>query len=181
MFFGEANCSSCHSGILLTDQQHYALAVPQVGPGKGSQSPLDLGRWGVSEDIDDMYAFRTPSLHNVAVSAPYMHDGAFSTLETAVLHHLDPQSSLSNYDVEAHIPSAMHDTFQNNPALIEDMLSYVPEQLVLDSKLSRQEIDQLIAFLQVLTDPQVTELDKYIPIVVPSGLPVEEDQTIQTN
>ena len=181
LFFGEANCSTCHSGTLLTDQAHHTLAVPQVGPGKGEQSPLDLGRWRVSGVMDEMYAFRTPSLHNVAVSSPYMHDGAFLSLEASVLHHLNPETSLRTYDPAQHLVTKIHDTFQNDPALIEDMLSYVAPELALERELTTQEIDNLIAFLHALTDPTVFSLEKYIPLTVPSGLPVADRLGQQAN
>ena len=174
LFYGEAGCANCHSGSLLTDQEHHALAVPQVGPGKGDESPLDLGRWRETQDEAHMYAFRTPSLHNVAVSAPYMHDGAFATLEAAVLHHLDPETSLRSYDPTVHLPPDLQDTFQNDPNLLDDMLHYVDPLLAPERSLTDAELEALLAFLHALTDPAVFNLDQYIPESVPSGLPVQD-------
>ncbi len=174
LFYGEANCVNCHSGSLLTDQTPHALAVPQVGPGKGDESPLDLGRWRETDATSDMYAFRTPSLHNVAVSGPYMHDGAFATLEAAVLHHLNPEASLLTYDPATHLHPDLVDTFQNDPALLAEMLEYVDPALAPARALSDAEIEALLAFLHTLTDPAVTKLDQYVPASVPSGLPVQD-------
>lgn len=174
LFFGDANCAACHSGTLLTDQQHHVLAVPQVGPGKGDEAPLDLGRWRETGNLNDMFAFRTPSLHNVATSAPYMHDGAFLTLESTILHHLDPEQSLRTYDPADHVIPGLVDTYQNDPTLIADMLAAVDPNLAPARELSRAEINSLIAFLNALTDPNIADLDQYVPIFVPSGLPVEE-------
>lgn len=174
LFYGEANCATCHSGSLLTDQTPHALAVPQVGPGKGDESPLDLGRWRETVLDADMYAFRTPSLHNVAVSGPYMHDGAFATLEAAVLHHLDPETSLLNYDPTEHLHPDLYDTFQDDPALLAEMLDYVDPTLAPERPLTNAEIEALLAFLHALTDPTVTGLDRYVPSSVPSGLPVQD-------
>ena len=62
VFYGKANCSQCHSGPLLTDQKHYNLLVPHIGPGKvpNSDTSIDMGRFAVtmsgnveSEDTDD--------------------------------------------------------------------------------------------------------------------------------
>lgn len=181
LFYGEANCSTCHSGSLLTDQTPHALAVPQVGPGKGDEAPLDLGRWRETAEDADMYAFRTPSLHNVALSSPYMHDGAFATLEAAVLHHLDPETSLLNYDPEVHLHPDLRDTFQNDPALLAEMLEYVDPALAPNRALSNAEIEALLAFLNTLTDPAVTDLDHYVPNSVPSGLPVQDSQLQNSN
>ncbi len=174
LFYGEAGCASCHSGSLLTDQTPHTLAVPQVGPGKGDESPLDLGRWRETADEADMYAFRTPSLHNVAVSGPYMHDGAFATLEAAVLHHLDPETSLLNYDPIEHLHPDLVDTFQNDPALLAEMLDYVDEALAPQRDLTNAEVKALVAFLHTLTDPGVANLDHYVPASVPSSLPVQD-------
>lgn len=174
LFYGDAGCANCHNGSLLTDQTHHALAVPQVGPGKGDESPLDLGRWRETHDDAEMYAFRTPSLHNVAVSGPYMHDGAFATLEAAVLHHLDPETSLYNYDPAAHVPAELVETFQDDPNLLADMLDYVDPLLAPERELKDSEVEALLAFLEALTDPAVRELDQYVPATVPSGLPVQD-------
>lgn len=174
LFYGEAGCATCHSGSLLTDQTPHALAVPQVGPGKGVESPLDLGRWRETAADADMYAFRTPSLHNVAVSGPYMHDGAFATLDAAVLHHLDPETSLLTYDPAEHLHPDLVETFQDDPALLAEMLDYVDPALALERPLTNAEIKALLAFLHTLTDPAVTNLDHYVPVSVPSGLPVQD-------
>ncbi|MCP5101122.1 MAG: cytochrome-c peroxidase [Chloroflexi bacterium] len=174
LFYGDAGCASCHSGSLMTNQQHATIAAPQVGPGKGDESPLDLGRFRESQDDSDMYAFRVPSLHNVAVSRPWMHDGAFNTLEAVVMHHLDPAHSLNNYDPAAHLPPELQDTFQNDPALLADMLDYVDPMLAPSRDLTQAEIQSLLAFLNALTDPAVSEMDQYVPASVPSGLPVED-------
>ena len=174
LFYGDAGCATCHSGSLLTDQTPHALAVPQVGPGKGDESPLDLGRWRETAVDADMYAFRTPSLHNVAVSGPYMHDGAFATLEAAVLHHLDPETSLLTYDPTLHLHPELYDTFQNDPALVAEMLEYVDLDLAPERPLTATEIEALLAFLQTLTDPAVNNLDQFVPGSVPSGLPVQD-------
>ncbi|MCA9930839.1 MAG: hypothetical protein KC419_20280 [Anaerolineales bacterium] len=174
LFYGDAGCASCHSGSLLTNQQHYSIATPQVGPGKGDESPLDFGRFRESKNDSDMYAFRVPSLHNVAASRPWMHDGAFNDLESVIRHHLDPETSLLNYDPSKHLPSELRDTFQNDPELLQDMLHYVDPQLAPAREISDAEVQSLLAFLDTLTDPSVADLDHVVPTYVPSGLPVED-------
>lgn len=95
-----ANCGSCHSGTFQTDQSFRAIAMPQVGPGKGDGAHgfEDFGRERVTGILSDRYRFRVPTLRNVAQTAPYGHSGAFDTLEAVVRHHLDPAASLYAYD-----------------------------------------------------------------------------------
>ena len=54
----------------------------------------DFGRERVSGDPADRYRFRTPSLRNVAVTAPYGHAGVYASLNAVVRHHLDPLNAL---------------------------------------------------------------------------------------
>jgi len=74
LFFGEAGCSRCHSGPLLSDGKHYRLGV----------SFDDDGRGRVTGKAEDQGKFKTPPLRHVARTAPYMHDGSFKTLEDVV-------------------------------------------------------------------------------------------------
>ena len=73
--FVDNGCAACHSGPALTDSNFHRIQVP------GSE---DVGRYEVTGDEDDMYRFRTPTLRNVAVTYPYMNNGATETLEESV-------------------------------------------------------------------------------------------------
>jgi cytochrome c peroxidase len=79
LFFGKAGCATCHAPPFFTDNRFHALGVPQVGP-----KADDPGRFTVTGDERERGAFRTPTLRNVALTAPYMHDGALATLEEVV-------------------------------------------------------------------------------------------------
>lgn len=79
VFLHKAGCASCHAPPLFTDNRFHALGVPQVGP-----KADDPGRFTATGDERDRGAFRTPTLRNVALTAPYMHDGVFATLEEVV-------------------------------------------------------------------------------------------------
>lgn len=118
--FGAKQCLSCHAGPHFTDaalpgvkpeQAFHRLALPADGKDAGlsriTQKPEDAGR------------FRTPGLRNVAVSAPYMHDGEVASLREAVLHHYA------------------------DPAATDARLAQT---------LSDAETDDLVAFLDALTD-----------------------------
>lgn len=78
LFFGKANCSACHSGPNFTDN-----AFHNIGYGDGS----DIGRAEVSKLAGDKGSFKTPTLREVAKSAPYMHEGGLATLEAVVEHY----------------------------------------------------------------------------------------------
>lgn len=79
LFKGKARCILCHNGSNFTDNQFHNLGVPQVGPMKE-----DLGRYHVTRRPEDKAAFKTPTLRSIIETAPYMHDGAFKTLEEVV-------------------------------------------------------------------------------------------------
>ncbi|RME12883.1 MAG: cytochrome-c peroxidase [Ardenticatenia bacterium] len=176
LFYGELGCSACHSGPLMTDQQAHNIAVPQLGPGKGASAPFDFGRELVSGSPTDRYAFRTPPLRNVAVTGPYMHNGAFRTLKAAVRHHLNPAESLRTYTPSAHLPADLVATYQDDPALQEALLDTLDRNLH-PTTISDDEFADLLAFLHALTDPAVYSLAQEIPTWVPSGLPVAEIET----
>jgi cytochrome c peroxidase len=78
LFFGKANCTACHVGANLADELYHNLGV-----GMDADEP-DLGRFVVTKDEKDKGAFKTPTVRNVALTAPYMHDGSQATLEEVV-------------------------------------------------------------------------------------------------
>ncbi|MCE9631123.1 MAG: c-type cytochrome [Planctomycetia bacterium] len=79
IFFTEkGNCTACHVGANLADEKYHNLGV-----GMDQENP-DLGRFVVTKDEKDTGAFKTPTVRNVALSAPYMHDGSVATLEEVV-------------------------------------------------------------------------------------------------
>jgi cytochrome c peroxidase len=79
LFFSEkVNCSACHVGANLSDEKYHNLGV-----GMDKKDP-DLGRYALTKVEKDKGAFKTPTIRNVALSAPYMHDGSQRTLEEVV-------------------------------------------------------------------------------------------------
>ncbi len=76
--FQKAKCTNCHNGVFFTDQQYH-----NIGIGMKAEKP-DVGRFNVSKAEKDTGAFKTPTLRDVARSAPYFHDGSVATLEEAV-------------------------------------------------------------------------------------------------
>jgi cytochrome c peroxidase len=78
LFFGKARCSACHAGGNFSD-----AAFHNIGIGLDKDEP-DLGRYEVTKLLGDKGAFKTPTLREIARTAPYMHDGRFATLEEVV-------------------------------------------------------------------------------------------------
>ncbi len=78
LFREKARCTKCHSGFNFTDEKFHNLGI---GWDTGT---VDLGRYMVTKNAGDIGAFKTPTLREIARSAPYMHDGRFKTLEEVV-------------------------------------------------------------------------------------------------
>nr|WP_201750062.1 cytochrome c peroxidase [Tautonia marina] len=94
LFFSQrVNCSACHVGANLADELYHNLGV-----GMDSDDP-DVGRFAVTGDPKDWGAFKTPTIRNVAQTAPYMHDGSQKTLLEVVEHYAKggiPNKNLSD-------------------------------------------------------------------------------------
>lgn len=78
LFFGKAHCSACHTGFNFTDNGFH-----NIGIGMDQENP-DPGRTKISGLEGDTGAFKTPTLREIAKTAPYMHDGSLKTLEEVV-------------------------------------------------------------------------------------------------
>lgn len=114
VFFNKANCSACHSGHSFTD-----FAFHNLGVGLSKAENADLGRYEISKLEGDRGAFKTPTLRDIARTAPYMHDGSLKTLEEVVDY----------YDKGAH----------PNPQLDEEIFPL---------KLTAEEKADLVTFLK---------------------------------
>lgn len=168
--FMSARCSICHNGPALTDNKFHNVAVAQFGPGKGVPPNLrdDVGRELVTGNPADRYAFRTPGLRNVELTAPYGHDGAFFSLREFVAHYS-----------ESHLKLAAFDINQLEPLLRGTVLPTLTEILATRDPLLEgvlfpdQVIDEVTEFMKALTDPAARNLDHVVPMRVPSGLPID--------
>ncbi len=116
-------CASCHSGELFTDQSYRnnGLAV---------YNAEDTGRHRITQKDSDKYKFKVPSLRNVEITGPYMHDGRFYTLE-AVLRHYN-ESVLDIPTLDPSLKNGQKLGIQTTP----------------------DEQKKLIAFLKTLTDSE---------------------------
>jgi cytochrome c peroxidase len=77
LFTGKAGCVLCHNGWRFTDDRFHDIGLPSKDPGRGA----------VPGGTPGQMAFKTPSLREVAHTAPYMHDGSLPTLESVVAHY----------------------------------------------------------------------------------------------
>ncbi|WP_299690031.1 cytochrome c peroxidase [uncultured Tateyamaria sp.] len=212
LFYGKAGCANCHSGPLFTDHGFHAIGMPQIGPGKGHGADLsyfhdtglparqeDEGRYRVTLDDADLFAFRTPSLRNVALTGPWGHSGAYESLEAAIRHHLDPAGSLMGFDPDTVVlpelgqvlrltgrgtdlgfevlaPSRRQDfDLRDTRVMTTHQLRarILKANQLVPRTLSDNEIERLVAFLHTLTDPAAARLPDQRPKSVPSGLAVE--------
>lgn len=120
----EKKCGACHSGPLFTDFSFRNNGILHFG---------DLGRARITLQEEDEYKFKVPSLRNITLTAPYMHDGRFYTLE-AVLNHYTDQIT----------PSKNLDPLLTNNITLDDF-----------------EKKAIIAFLNTLTDKEFTTNRKF--------------------
>lgn len=104
LFQGKAGCIQCHGGALISDQKFHALGVPEnpalfaeplrhitfrrflktLGTPNYDNQRTDPGLYAVTKEPGDHGKFRTPSLREVALTSPYMHNGVFASLEDVV-------------------------------------------------------------------------------------------------
>ncbi len=186
LFYGKARCASCHAGLLQTDHDFHAIAMPQLGPGKAAQFEThhrDTGRFRVTGKLEDRYRFRTPSLRNVAHTSPYGHSGAYATLEAVIKHHLDPLRSLEAYSktqlqLPPMRPDLRSDLQDANDWIImtdaSERAAIAAANELEAISLQPAEIADLVAFLHSLTDQQSLEGRLGVPASVPSGLEVTQ-------
>jgi cytochrome c peroxidase len=136
LFFGKAGCANCHYGPMLSDWEFYALGVPEHPLRLEQKGGPDVG----NTDFKD-FKFRTPSLRNVALTAPYMHNGMIATLEEVV--------------------EFMDHGIAQNQWVQETAENFKPLSLTADEK------SKIVAFMHALTDDSFS---KEILTEVPSGL-----------
>ena len=136
--FIEVGCANCHSGPMFSDYELHVLGVPDH---RDNPNGVDLG-------AGQSFAFRTPSLRNLANTAPYAHSGTRDTLRGIINFYVAVSRSVSHHS-------------QVSPADLDT------EARALNRVDSATE--NLLEFLDALNDPN---FDRQIPETVPSGLPV---------
>lgn len=172
--FAEKGCDSCHAGRLFTDHSFHAMGQPQIGPGKAAvfeHHTRDEGRFRVTGDPADRFAFRTPTLRNVLMTGPWGHAGAYSDMRSFLAAHAAPRAALLDYDKTQAVligQEASDWLILESAAEVEAIAAAAPE----DRPLAPEEIEALIAFFATLSDPVSIAGRLGVPPAVPSGLPV---------
>lgn len=143
IFAGKGRCYSCHNG---EDFNGYQTAYENVGLDVNYE---DAGRGKITKNTDDDGKFNVPSLRNIALSAPYMHDGRYTTLREVIDHYSD--GIQDNANLSWQLKDIPQDSlfFENNSSLNSlDLQSFAPVKM----NLSEEEKNALEAFLKSLTD-----------------------------
>jgi cytochrome c peroxidase len=167
--------------------------MPQIGRGKGdgTTGTDDFGRFRVSGNDSDMYAFRTPSLLNVTETGPWGHAGAYATLEAVVRHHLDPQAAFDSYDEISQLGSTslqiqteyMRENTQNAlDKLAANRLAGIASIQIIS--LTDAQVSDLVEFLHTLTDKCVKDPDclaQWIPDTSATGPDGEQLNAVDIN
>jgi cytochrome c peroxidase len=125
--FQAIKCTNCHDGVLFTDQQYH-----NVGIGMDQKEP-DVGRFKVTNKPEDTGAFKTPTLRDVAKSAPYFHDGSAPTLEAAV------DIMLAGGKENEHLDKKNLQKHDLSPDMRESLLEFL-KALNVDCKLSKPRL-----------------------------------------
>lgn len=145
LFEGRARCTQCHSGPNLTDEKYHNLGVDW------DNNRVDLGRYKVTGDEQDIGAFKTPTLREVANTAPYMHNGAFATLQEVVT--LYNRGGVANpfLDVEMRRPNRTLEQLLEYYEKKEARKKLPAEEDLIKLDLTEQEQADLVAFLGTLS------------------------------
>jgi cytochrome c peroxidase len=180
LFFGKAGCVKCHavageSNEMFSDFIPHVIAVPQIAP-RNTNSPFDgpganedFGLEQVTGDHGDRYKFRTSPLRNLARQPAFCHDGAFTTLEETIAHHLDVSLSVKNYSPVGRLP----DDLAGPLAPMEPVLARRDALVRRPIRLTGQEFTDLAGFLRTgLLDSRATAegFSALIPPELPSEL-----------
>ncbi len=192
LFFGAANCVSCHavsgpSNEMFSDFREHVIGVPQIAPQAGNPAAgnvifdgpgqnEDFGLEQVTGNPNDRYMFRTSPIRNVALQPAFFHNGAFTRLEDAIRFHLNPAGQAPRYDPTR---AEVAPDLRGPTGPMAPVLARLDAALMTPLNLSNEEFHQLIDFLRNgLLDPKARpeNLRKLIPSRVPSGRPIQTFQ-----
>ena len=164
LFYGDAQCSICHSGTFQTDHEFHFVPHSfwrfDVKP-EDRTKDINFGRFKQSGKQSDKFAVRTPSLRNVVITAPYGHAGGVKSLRQMIAFHLLPEEAMEemNWDL-------------SRLGLKDEVLLASKNSIYQDNKemLSVLKINDLLEFLESLTDKNSLEGRLGKPKDVPSSL-----------
>lgn len=170
---GGLGCAGCHAGDRFTDEQFHNVGFPQLGRGFLRADHSDLGHFLTTQNPADLNAFRTPSLLNVAETAPYGHAGSFETLEDAIAYHADPRGGVETFDfslkglAQFRSLGVVYEHAEQHTRAAIDASSFAAAEAMLPARaLYAHEIIRLADFLRSLSDRCVTSstcIDQWVP------------------
>ncbi|MBD1581149.1 cytochrome-c peroxidase [Pseudoalteromonas sp. S16_S37] len=174
--FIPTQCIGCHNTDSFTQTKvsnYHRLAFPQIGPGTGAGDTQtnDLGRMHRNGSVDDIYSFRSGTLLNIEVTAPYGHAGNYDTLEQVMDHYNDYRATLRDYfdnkrwceqaqfkeraDCQALFSDAEINTEKSAKIVDDEIADGAPVLVPLG--LDEQELTDIVNFMKALTDPCVKD------------------------
>lgn len=157
IFYGRGRCAACHSGQLFSDFKYHSVGIFSKILVNGK--PVgDYGRWVVTGDKQDRYAFRTPPLRNVTRRPLYFHDGSTSGIYEALVRHVNPLARAGGYNPDGSFSLDREQIQSISPLLTMEKI-----------RLSSGDFEALITFLTAL-ESQTRNDAQIIPRRVPSGL-----------
>lgn len=158
VFFGKGKCGECHRGPHLSNFEFHNIGVPQIGPGKNMGD--DLGRYSVTKKSDALYAFRVPPLRNVAMTQPYMHDGAFKTIPQVIEHYDMIREGLKEFSLVNNWKNYFEKIQDHNHQTDELRIANLSPKLTTRLHLTEEDEKALAEFLETgLTDKRLTDLE----------------------
>jgi cytochrome c peroxidase len=150
VFMTKGECIKCHKGAHLSDFSFKSVGIPQVTPSSYA-APYDQGHFEVTNNLKDIFKYKTPTLRNLEVTSPYMHNGVFNTLAEVIEHYRNPQRSIEEFNTSKMI------TKNYSEKLIKDIeflrnsqrISQIDEPTIRKGiEISDQEKEDLIQFLK---------------------------------
>jgi cytochrome c peroxidase len=159
LFIGQGRCQSCHTieqdHAIFTDNKFHNIGIgindiqqdiPRLATAflrtknKGADVDIlvltdkkssELGRFAVTNELDKVGAFKTPTLRNIEMTAPYMHDGSLKTLKDVIRHYHNGGVTPAKNKVNAYLSGGIRPL-----------------------NLTEAQIDDLVAFMKALTSPE---------------------------
>jgi cytochrome c peroxidase len=127
IFFTEkGDCFHCHASALMTDHQFHNIGLDS------DFTVADKGRYNITGNPNDMGKFRSPSLRNIALTAPYMHDGRFKTIDEVIEHYNSGMKHSPTLDPLMTLPykaTGLHLTPQDKADLKAFLLTFTDSTL----------------------------------------------------
>ncbi len=128
-------CQGCHNGELFTDNDYHNNGV-DADFSNADHEGVYMGRYRISYNPDDLGKFKTPTLRNVGLTAPYMHDGRFNSLEAVVDHYSEGVKNSETLDPL--IPSSgMKLNADEKAAIISFLKTLTDYQFIADPKFKK--------------------------------------------